>query len=100
MDWNFSWILFGGGAFLLAIINLGRSCKGKYKGWQELMFASLSCGVLAVLTEYRMVNTWLSHGDMPAVMDVVPGMSGILTAAACLGIVLNLLVLVINSKRR
>ena len=65
MDWNLGWVFWGGAAFLLALVNLTRSLAGKRAGWQILMFASLSCGVITVLEEYRMVARWLQWGDLP-----------------------------------
>ena len=98
MGWNLSWIFWGGMAFVLGIVNLGRCVCGKKCGWQALMFGSLSCGLLTVLTEYRMVNDWLQWGDLPAVGDVVPSMTPLLTTAVWIGIGLNLLVLLLNGK--
>ena len=99
MDWNLGWIFWGGAAFLLALVNLTRSLAGKRAGWQILMFASLSCGVITVLEEYRMVARWLQWGDLPAVQDVVPTMAGTLRTAVGIGLLLNLVVLVLNHRR-
>ena len=93
---NWIWILYGGAAFLLTALNLIRTLRGKSGGWQVLLFAALSCGALAVFEQYRMVNTWLAHGDMAAIYDVVPGMTHVLAAALALGLVLNFLVLILN----
>ena len=95
MNGNNFW-LFGGAAFLLTGVNLVRAFMGKRCGWTVLLFAALSCGALAVLEQYRMVNTWLARGDMAAIYDVVPGMTNVLTAALALGLVLNFLVLILN----
>lgn len=99
MDWNIMWLVTGSMAFLLVIINFIRALLSKKKGWQILMFASLSCGAVTVLEEYRMVNRWLQHGDMAALGDVVPALTQTLTTALYIGIGLNLIVLLINSGR-
>jgi len=100
MGWNIDWIFLGGIAYLLAIINLVRSLMGCGKGWQTLMFLSLSFGTLTVLEEYRMVNEWLAWGELGSVINVVPNVSGVLTPAVYIGILLNLIILVINTKKR
>lgn len=51
MGWNFGWLFFGAAAFILVIVNLTRVCTGKTKGWQGLLFASLSCGAASILSE-------------------------------------------------
>lgn len=99
MNWNFAWMILGGLAFLLAIVNLVRTLLGKGRGWQSLMFASLSCGSLALLEEYRMVSRWLQQGDMAALYDVVPTLAQWLTTALFLGIALNLAVLLLNGQK-
>lgn len=100
MDWNIAWLVTGSAAFLLAIINLIRSLSSKQKGSQALLFASLSCGVLTLLEEYQMVNTWLMYGDLAALEDVVPTMTHTLAIASYTGIALNLAVLIINVRKQ
>lgn len=91
--WEYGWLPLGGTAFVLVLVNLMRAAMRKHGGWQVLLFASLSCGVLAVLCALRMVNSWLWKGDWAAIEDVVPAMSMVWTWALCLGIALNLLAL-------
>lgn len=99
MDWNIGWLFWGAAAFLLVIINLIRTFLGKRRGWQVLLFASLSCGALTVLEEYRMVARWLQWGDLAAVQDVVPTMAGTLQTAVWIGVLLNLAVLALNLRK-
>lgn len=99
MGWNIVWLITGSMAFLLAIINLIRSFTAKNKGWQIMMFASLSCGAITILEEYQQVSIWLQHGDMAAIEDVVPTLAHMLTIALYIGIFLNLIVLLVNTKK-
>lgn len=99
MDWNIGWIFWGAAAFLLGIINLIRTFLGKSRGWQVLMFASLSCGVITVLKEYQMVAQWLRWGDSSAVQDVVPTLANTLQTAVWVGLLLNLSVLILNLRK-
>ena len=96
MDWNVNWLFWGGAAFLLAVINIVRGSLGRNRGWQLLMLSSMSCGLLSLLAELRMIGRWIDHGDMPALLDTVPGMLRILTAAVIIGICLNLFAVLIN----
>ena len=98
MDWNIMWLITGGAAFLLVVVNLIRSLLSKKEGWQIMMFASLSCGAVTVLEEYRMVNIWLQHGEMAVLEDAVPALTQTLTAALYIGIALNLIVLLMNTR--
>ena len=49
MDWAYYWLLMGILAFGFVIANLIRAALGKRRGWQVLLFASLSCGELTML---------------------------------------------------
>ena len=42
MNWTLNWLLSGGIAFALAIVNLIRVSGGKTAGCQALMFCSIS----------------------------------------------------------
>ena len=99
MDWNLSWIFWGGAAFALVLVNLIRTLAEKRNGWQVLLFASLSCGVMTVLKEYQMVAQWLTWGDMAAVHDVVPAMARTLRVSVAAGLLLNLAVLALNLRK-
>ena len=100
MDWNIHWFILGGVAYLLVIINLIRTFVGKSKGWEALSFFSLSFGSLTVLEEYRMVNQWLSWGEFHFISNSVPSVTNTLTIAVVIGILLNLVVLAINLKKK
>ena len=100
MDWNISWFFFGGAAYFFVIINIIRTFIGKSKGWEILSFCSISFGLLTVLQEYRMVNHWLAWGEMNSVLTVVPSVTNTLTVAVWVGILLNLVVLIVNLKKK
>lgn len=98
MFWTFAWLLAGAAALLLVLINLARGLLRKCRGWQILLFASLSCGALSILSGFQMVHNWVRHGDWSALEDVVPTEAAVLTIAVCAGIILNFLSLWINLR--
>lgn len=95
-----SWLLLGAPAFLLALVNLALALLGKGRGQSGLLFGSLACGVLAMLEEHRLAVEWVQKEDWSALMDVLPGMELVLTAAIFLGLGLNLAALVFHRVRR
>lgn len=100
MDWNLSWLFWGAMAYLFTAVNFIRAILKKHKGWEVLLFASLSCGILTVLLEYRMVAHWLYWGEWSAVETAVPFLSNTLSIAAFIGLAWNLLILILHLKRR
>ncbi|MCI9057565.1 MAG: hypothetical protein HFF76_09965 [Oscillospiraceae bacterium] len=98
MDWAYYWLLMGILAFGFVIANLIRAALGKRRGWQVLLFASLSCGALTMLCMVQMVNNWVQKEDWSALLDCVPAMASWLTIALCLGILLNLLALCLHLR--
>ena len=95
-----SWLLLGALAFLLALVNLTLALLGKGREQNGLLFGSLACGVLAMLEEYRLAVQWVQKGDWSTLMDVLPAMEMVLTAAIFLGLGLNLAALVLHRVRR
>ena len=93
------WMLLGALAFILVIVNIVRCWIGKAKGWEVLMFLSLSSGALALVAEYQMISRWALASDWSAIQDVAPSMGGILLWLALFGIVLNAVVLYLNVKK-
>lgn len=91
-----SWLLLGALAFLLALVNLALALLGKGRGQSLLLFGSLACGVLAMLEEYRLAVEWVQKEDWSALMDVLPSMELVLTAAVFAGLGLNLAALVLH----
>ena len=94
------WFPLGLLAFVFAGVNLARALTGRRAGWQLLLFLSLACGVFALLAQYQMIRVWVLHSDWSALMDVVPGMSRLLTLCAFAGVLLNAAVLLLNLKRK
>ena len=95
-----SWLLLGALAFLLALVNLVLALLGKKRGQNALLFGSLACGILTMLEEYRLAVEWVQREDWSALMDVLPVMEMVLTAAVFLGLGLNLAALVFHRVRR
>ena len=95
-----SWLLLGALAFLLALVNLVLALLGKKRGQNALLFWSLACGILTMLEEYRLAVEWVQREDWSALMDVLPAMEMVLTAAVFLGLGLNLAALVLHRVRR
>ena len=91
-----SWLLLGALAFLLALVNLALALLGNGRGQNALLFGSLACGVLAMLEEYRLAVEWVQKEDWSALMDVLPAMELVLTAAVFVGLGLNLAALVLH----
>ena len=95
-----SWLLLGALALLLALVNLVLALLGKKRGQNALLFGSLACGILTMLEEYRLAVEWVQREDWSALMDVLPAMEMVLTAAVFLGLGLNLAALVLHRVRR
>ena len=93
MNLNWVWLLTGAAAFILALVNLVRAAMKKPRGWQVLLFASLSCGGLAMTCALQAVSFWAKREDWAGIMDVVPTLAAVCSWAMCLGIILNLLAL-------
>lgn len=99
MFWEVTWIAAGCLAFVAVLINLIRSFQKKEKGWQALMFTSLSAGCICVVAWFQIVGGWAQAEDISAIYDVVPTLVNMLSLAVGPGIVLNLLVLLRNGKK-
>lgn len=95
-----SWLLLGALAFLLALVNLVLALMRKGWGQSVLLFGSLACGILAMLEEYRLAVEWVQREDWSALMDVLPAMEMVLTAAIFFGLGLNLAALVLHGVGR
>ncbi len=87
------WLLLGGAAFVLVLVNLIRAAMKKHRGWQMLLFASLSCGGLTMMCALQAVNGWVRRWQVDQLLDVEPTLAVMSAWALCLGIVLNLLAL-------
>lgn len=98
MDPVLTWLLLGASAFVLVLVNLARVALKKHQGWQTLLFASLTCGVLAMLTALRMVDAWSRKRHWDYITDVVPTLTLLCSIAAALGIIMNLLALCLHMR--
>ena len=81
------WIIFGVSAIIAAVFNVIWTIKGRDAKW--FRFISISLTAFTVCAEYSLVNTWVKAGDMSALMDVVPGMTGALWICVTVSIVIN-----------
>lgn len=99
MEWVFGWPLLGAAAFVLVVVNLVRAAMGKRRGWPVLLFASLSCGILALACALLTINGYVREWDDSSLLDVVPTLAVLSACAACLGIALNLLALWLHMRR-
>lgn len=98
IDLMICWIFTGCVAFLLVIMNLIRAATGKNAGWRMFLFASLFCGVLAVLCSFQMICGWARAEAIDSLLDVVPTLAAASSGALCLGCVLNLLAIWMNLR--
>ena len=81
------WIIFGVSAIIAAVFNVIWTIKGRDSKW--FRFISISLTAFTVCAEYSLVNTWVKAGDMSALMDVVPGMTGALWICVTASIIIN-----------
>lgn len=96
--WVPCWMLLGCAAFVLVVVNLCRAAMGKRRGWQALLFASLSCGVLALLCALLAVDAYVQEWLADSLLDVVPTLVKLSAWAVCLGLALNLLALYLHIR--
>ncbi|MDE6932172.1 MAG: hypothetical protein K2P37_05735 [Oscillospiraceae bacterium] len=96
--WVPCWMLLGFAAFALVTANLLRAALGKRRGWQLLLFASLTCGALALLCALLEVDAYVREWLPSSLLDVVPALVKLSVWAACLGLVLNLLALYLHLR--
>ncbi len=93
MSLTIGWLTAGGCAFILVIANLLRAAMKISRGWQVLLFASLSTGALSMVCALRMVGDYVQEWLVSSLLDVVPTLTVVSVWSACLGIALNLLAL-------
>ena len=93
------WLFAGGIAFITVIINLILIYVGKHKYCNILVFISLSSGLIAMLSEYSLINMWVQAEDMSALLDVVPSMNNVLKSVVYIGIILNGIAVFVNHNK-
>lgn len=93
------WWTMGALAFVLALIVLFRAICAKKRGQELLRFASLGFALIAMLSQYYLVNGWVAGEDWSSLMDCVPPVSKLLTMAVVVGLGLHLAALVIEKWR-
>ena len=93
------WLFAGGIAFITVIINLILIYVGKLKYCNILVFISLSSGLIAMLSEYSLINMWVQAEDMSALLDVVPSMNNVLKSVVYIGIILNGIAVFVNHNK-
>lgn len=98
--WVPCWMLLGCAAFVLVAVNLFQAALGKHRGWQILLFASLSCGALALMCALLTVGAYVREWLAASLMDVVPTLVKLSAWSVCLGLVLNLLALYLHLRSK
>lgn len=93
------WLVAGTIAFIAVILNIIFIFKGFDKYYLVLVWVSLSSGLIAMLSEYNLINSWVQAEDMSALMDVVPTMNGVLVRVVLIGIILNAIVVFVHYKK-
>jgi len=99
VDWNIEWIIAGGVAVGLLLLNIIRTALGKPRGWQLLMFGSMAFGLLTLLLEYGMVLQWLRWGEMALLENTVPAVYPVLSIGTAVGIAANFILLIFHLRR-
>lgn len=94
------WLAFGVMAYSIAFLNLLKALTKRTEMWELYMFISLAAGLMAMLSQYRLVAQWVKIGDWSALDDVVPFMDDKLMWLVLFGVLLNAIVLVINLRRK
>lgn len=94
------WLAFGIMAHSIAFLNLLKALTKRIEMWELYMFISLTAGLMAMLSQYRLVAQWVKIGDWSALDDVVPFMDDKLMWLVLFGVLLNAIVLVINLRRK
>ncbi|MDO5400246.1 MAG: hypothetical protein Q4F17_04595 [Eubacteriales bacterium] len=101
MDWNVSWIIFGGFAFFLGIANLICLLCGREKTSIYFVFGSLSCGMISVFQEIKMINQWILYGKFHLVSGNIGRIQTMLFWGIMALIVLNFIdVVLLRISRR
>ena len=96
MDWNFAWLFPQGAAYCFVFfLHLALSWRGNRHAGPALLFASLLCESLALLSEYGMACQWIFHGEYGFLERTVP----MLTAAFWILAALNLWALLLDFKQ-
>lgn len=90
------WIILGFGAIVTAILNVIWTIQKKDAKW--FCFISLSLTALTVCAEYSLVKKWVIKQDWAALMDVVPGMTGVLLVFVVASIIVNSVSLAVKRK--
>lgn len=81
------WLFLGAAAIVTAGLNIAWTARKKDAKW--FRFISVSLTALTLCAEYRLVEKWVLKKDWSALMDVVPGMSGVLLALTIASILIN-----------
>lgn len=92
------WMGLGAASFILVLINLIRGAIGERRGWPVLLFASLSCGALAMLCALLEINGYVQEWLVDSLLDVEPTMVKLSAWAVFLGIALNLIALCLHLR--
>lgn len=92
------WIIFGLIAMIATCLNL--YMYGARKDYKRAMAIGLSFTVLTTVVAYSMVADWVEREDWASLLDVVPTMKTVLWIVTVLSIVLNLLPMLLETKKQ
>ena len=81
------WIILGVGAIVTAILNVLWTIQKQDA--KRFCFISLSLTALTACAQYSLVKKWVIKEDWSALMDVVPGMMGVLLVFVIASIIIN-----------
>lgn len=93
------WLVLGVLAFITAFVNLYLLFRGKRNSWPWLVFLSLSLGLLTLVAQIQMINSWVAKNDWAAMLDVVPTLSTSSLIAVLAGLFLNGLAVILGRKQ-
>lgn len=92
------WFIFGVIAIIATFTNLYLYKIGK--DYKLAMAAGLSFTALTVVADYGMVAHWVKKEDWAALADVVPSMNSAFTVLTLMSIILNVIPIFLEWKKK
>lgn len=94
MDWNITWILTGGIAFLISLFNLIQVFGRKTKLTSILTIISMAAGSFTILNQLKVINRWVENGEINFLQNISV-IYNILNIGLWLLIIINMITLII-----